>query len=436
MSEQSTSFDANNADAQSMRTWMQAGLDSYLKEHLDPWAFRPFEHYIGVRDDLAEDLRAIYQDLTPDVQGLWRSAIRDILAMQGRDPSKGSATRVLIDLAALVRAHEVLDVLPALLVGTDSFLHQVVRTAVALASQTDSARACLERIRTSPSFSPDYAGLVLRALCHVDPDGWLDHVENLAPPMNVLAERLEDDSTALRFYAKTILDAISLSRLRSADLNRLGDIADSTWLLNEWFRGPRSLLRYKPDAGSGPRLLLRADSTVSVKLNEPLPPVFAQHNSTDDVVAAVLIHAGQQETWVAGYEDGRLTELVRMDSYAAAIDWIKEYTNKRMQTHMQDRWYKTLASQLAELSPSVGITFRSSSDATPPWVGPIDALVDKRNIKTATQRIQLVKPYRKLVPGTHRRTAMRSPRASEAVAGTFLLARTNNKSDVASFPAA
>ena len=432
MSEQSTSFDANNADAQSVRTWMQAGLDSYLKEHLDPWAFRPFEHYIGVRDDLAEDLRAIYQDLTPDVQGLWRSAIRDILAMQGRDPSKGSATRVLIDLAALVRAHEVLDVLPALLAGTDSFLDQVVRTAVALASQTDSARACLERIRTSPSFSPDYAGLVLRALCHVDPDGWLDHVENLAPPMNVLAERLEDDSTALRFYAKTILDAISLSRLRSADLNRLGDIADSTWLLNEWFRGPRSLLRYKPDAGSGPRLLLRADSTVSVKLNESLAPVFAQHNSTDDVVAVVLIHAGQQETWVAVYEDGRLTELARMDSDAAAIDWTREHINKRMQTHMPDRWSKILAA--AEPSPSAGIIFRPYLDAIQPWVGPIDSLVDT-SMNTLTQRIQRFKRYREQVNETHRRTAVHSQPASEAAMGAIRLGRDDYSSDITSLSA-
>ena len=237
--------------------------------------------------------------------------------------------------------------------------------------------------------------------------------------MNVLAQRLEDDSTALRFYAKTILDAISLSRLRSADLNRLGDIADSTWLLNEWFRGPRSLLlRYKPDAGSGPRLLLRADSTVSVKLDEPLPPVFAQHNNTDDVVAAALIRAGQKETWVAVYEDGRLTELACMDSDAAAIDWTRKYINKRMQTHMPDRWSKILAS--AEPSPSAGIIFWPYFDATQPWVGPIDSLLDT-SMNTVTQRILRFKPYRKQVNETHRRTAVRSQPASKAIIGAIRL---------------
>ena len=247
MAQQPVPFDPSNADTQSVCHWMQAGLDGYLQRDMGRWAFRPFEHYIDVRDDLAEDLRSIYQELTPDAQRRWRSAIRDILAMQGSDPSKGRATRVLIDLAALVRAHEVLDVLPMLVASNDSLLDQVVRTAVALASQTDAARACLEHIRTSPSFSADYAGLVLVALCHVDPDGWLDHVENLAQPMSILAGRLEDDSTALSFYARSIRDAVSPSRPRNAELKRLRDIAGSTWLLKEWIDGPGSPLRNEPE---------------------------------------------------------------------------------------------------------------------------------------------------------------------------------------------
>ena len=236
MPEQLTPFDANSADAQGILLWMQAGLDGFIEEDMGRWAFRPLEHYIGVRDDLADDLRVIYQDLGPDAQGHWRSAIRDRLAMQGCDLSKGDATRVLIDLAALVRAHEVLDVLPKLVAGAaESLLDQVVRTAVAFASQTDATTACLERIRTSPSFTSDYAGLVLVALCRSDPDDWQDHAENLAQPMSVLASRLADDSAALRFYARGILDAIGLSRT--------------------------SLLRYDTDSGVRPRILRRTNGT-------------------------------------------------------------------------------------------------------------------------------------------------------------------------------
>ena len=271
MSKQPSPFDPNTADAEGVRLWLQAGLDGYFQRDMGLWAFRPLERYVDVRYDLAEDLRVIYQDVEPHAQGRWRTAIRDLLAMQGRDLSKREATRVLMDFAALIRAYEVLDVLPALLSSDpDSLLDQVVGTAVALAHQTDSARICLQRIHTSPSFSEDYAGLVLAALCHVDPDGWLRHVENLARAMNVLASRLEDGSTALRSFASHILEAISLSRLDCASLNHLARSSESTWLWKEWLGEPDSLLRYEAEPGTTPRLSLRANNAQCFNLDEPL----------------------------------------------------------------------------------------------------------------------------------------------------------------------
>ena len=275
MLELPTQFDPNGAEAENICMWMQAGLDGYFKRKMGRWAFRPLEHYVDVRYDLAEDLSAIYHDLEPHAQGRWRIATRDLLAMHGRDISRREAVRVLIDFAALIRAHEVLDVLPALVSsdpepGPGSLLDQIVRVAVALSNQTDHARTCLERLRTSPSFSPDYAGLVLVALCHTDPDGWLRHVENLARPMDVLASRLEDESTALCSFARRILEAISLSRLDCSSLNHLERSPKSAWLWREWLGKPDSLLRYEAESGSNPRLSLRADSAQSIRLGEPL----------------------------------------------------------------------------------------------------------------------------------------------------------------------
>ena len=269
--EQPVPFDPNTTDAEGVRLWMQAGLDGYFKHDMGRWAFRPLEHYVDVRYDLAEDLRAIYQDVQPHAQARWRTAIRDLLAMQGRDTSRREATQVLIDFAALVRAYEVLDVLPGLASSDpESLLDPVVRIAVALANQTDAARVCLQRLHTSPSFSSDYAGLVLVALCHADPDGWLRHVENLAQAMNVLASRLEEDSTALRSFASRILEAITLSRLDCASLNRLARSPQLAWLWTEWLGETDSLLRYDADSGSAPRLSLRADNARSFDLDEPL----------------------------------------------------------------------------------------------------------------------------------------------------------------------
>ena len=293
MSNQLPPFDPNKADADGVRVWLQAALDGYFRQDMGRWAFRPLEHYVDVRDDLAEDLRAIYQDVDAHAQVRWRFAVRDLLAMQGCDPAGGDATRLLIDFAALVRASEVLDVLPKLVAnGSDSLLDQVVETAVALACQTDAARTCLERIYTSPSFSPDYAGLVLVALCHADPDGWLCHVENLGQPMGTLAGRLAAESNALRSYAHGILEAISLSRVSSACLKRLATKTESTWLWNEWVADPHSLLLYELDAESGPRLSFRDNDAASVTLEEPLvqhlpvPPTRRMRGGKKDVTAA------------------------------------------------------------------------------------------------------------------------------------------------------
>lgn len=253
---------------------MRAGLEGYFERDMGRWAFQPLERYVGKGYDVAEDLCAIYQDVEPQAQGNWRDAIRLLLARQEPDISKRNATRVLIDFAALVRADEVLEILPQLASSNPDLLGKVVGVAVALANQTDDARDCLRRLHTSTSFSPDYAGLVLVALCHADPDEWLRHAEDLAEAMNVLASRLEEDSTALRSFASRILDAITLSRLDGASLNCLASSSELGWLWHEWLGRSDSLLRYDHAPGADPRVYLRGKDVQSIALDEPLrmPP--------------------------------------------------------------------------------------------------------------------------------------------------------------------
>lgn len=262
-------FDPNRADSQRIAQWLETALNGYFKDDIGRWAFRPLERHIGVRDDLAGDLCAIYDSLTASAQARWRHAIRDALAFHGRDISKREAVRVLITLAVLIRSPEVLDVLPDISSGHDDseLLDLGVQAATALASRTDVSRKRLERIRTSPAFAPDYAGLILVALCHADPDNWLHHVKELAVPMRRLASLLSPESTALRFYASGILDAIGLKCIADANLNDLmsGSVKDAAWLLSEWFYEDDSLLCLHHDA-AGFRLALRSDDSISFEL--------------------------------------------------------------------------------------------------------------------------------------------------------------------------
>lgn len=272
-----STFDADTADTRQIAQWLEIALDSYIRDDMGRWAFRPLERYIGVREDLVDDLCAIYDSLTAPAQGRWRGAIRDMLAIHGRDISKRKTTRVLITFATLIRSHEVLDVLPGILSGSqdDDPLDFAVEAATSLASQTEASRRCLERIRTAPTFTSHYAGLILVALCHADPDNWLRHVKELGVPIRKLASRLSPDSTALRFYASNILDAISLSRITTTALDSLAaeSSGDAEWLLKEWLEGDHSLLRLRPTA-TGTRLVLRADDSISTELDGSLDAVL------------------------------------------------------------------------------------------------------------------------------------------------------------------
>ena len=413
MPTQPVRFDPNEAAIESVRSWLQAGLDAYFNQDMGRWAFRPLEHYVEVRDDLAEDLCAIYQDLTPYAQQRWRSAIKDLLAMQGRDISKREGTRVLIDVAALVRAHEVLDVLPALVANRTEtpLLDQVVQTAVALASQTDASRACLERIYTSPSFPSDYAGILLMALCHVDPDSWLSHVQNLARPMDMLVRRLADDSTALRFYARNILDAITLSRVRSANLALLSNAPESSWLWREWLVGHESLLRCELDAESNNRLSLRGSSSPSLSTARSLGPT----------IAGVLIPGGRGKTWAAAYYEDRVAKLshIRIDH---AQEWATGFLEDCVPA-LADSWKALLLPYLESPQPT-GFAFCPIRGE--PWAAKIDPpdYTESKNLDYKAARTILLESYGSQITPHHRLAALRDRHATEAVTCACILAQS------------
>ena len=215
-------FDANEALAVDVWRWLEAGVNAFEAE--GRWAFRPYEADIGIRDDLADDLRAIYDGLQPEAQERWRWALH--YALYGRD-DPGDGTRVLIHLAVDVQAHVVLDALPGLLIVGDVHRFDLVfGAACALAGQTMQGLNCLECIRVSPAFDVNYAGHMLVALCRADPDGWRRHVEDMEPQMRELEGLLLPSSTAMARYARAIHDAVAPGR---ADVE-----SARGWLRREW----------------------------------------------------------------------------------------------------------------------------------------------------------------------------------------------------------
>ena len=398
-------FDANNADAHRVAGWLETALDGYIKDDMGRWAFHPLEQYIGTRDDLADDLCAIYDTLAAPAQTRWRNAIRDVLAIHGRDISRRETTRVLIAFAVLIRSAEVLEVLPSILSAPEDseLLDLAIGAATALASQTEASRRCLEQIRTSPSFTPDYAGLVLVALCHADPENWLRHVNDLALPMRRLTGLLPSESTALRFYASKILDAISLSRITGAHLRALSGAVgtESPWLLKEWFQDDQSLLRLRPTA-TGVRLVLRTDDSVSSELKglfdarklEPLGP------KPNEGTAIAWQSDANDKVWVAVCTRGELIELTREPSLEALEAIIGGY----MGNQTAFRW--------PEPFPRHGSIYPAGADKIPKiTTDDLCALWDRKVGNKITKRISYMGKYRQRVKPVLRRVTFRNRRA-------------------------
>lgn len=413
-------FDADNADTHLVAEWLETALDGYIKDDMGRWAFRPLEQYIGTRDDLAGDLCAIYDSLAATAQARWRSAIRDLLTIHGRDISKRETIRVLISFAVLIRSAEVLEVMPGIVSTPEDseLLDLAVGAATALASQTKASRRCLEQIRTLPSFTADYAGLVLVALCHADPDNWLRHVKNLSLPMRRLARLLPPESTAMRFYASNILDAISLSRLTGSSLNRLfaGATDGPRWLLHEWFLSDNSLLRCDRLTATSTRLALRVDDTVSTELEGSLDTtVLEAEEARSRQKTAIAWARGSGKIWAALYMHGTLSELTPIElSQEAIVSFVRRYISnfgEQNTSHWQSAKFGGLLFSL----PMDGTPYTALNDD-------LLALWDDGSVPNElTKRLRYLHPYRSDIPPRLQRVAINDHHAFSATASAIAL---------------
>ena len=254
----------------SMTSWFGLALDRYFHDEppADPWAFESAARHIGRHPSLEADIAAIYESLSADKQMQLRHAVKNLLAQRGRTSKYRASTLFLIDLSVLMGSSDSLAVLPGLVAGTtDNKLYdRVVTAAIHLSRQTDAALRCIRQLRTSPHFSPTYACLLLNALCHIDPDNWVEHVADLNPAIEALQPKLPPRSRALHLCAEEILAAISLIRL-CADIGALVErfrTPCDNWLWSTLFEGKRSVLVWHRPSGT---LALRAAPEVSATAN-------------------------------------------------------------------------------------------------------------------------------------------------------------------------
>ena len=316
-------FDPRQAPTGLVKSWLKTALDAYFGGDSERWAFAPLELDIGGQADLSHDLKKIYDSLSASAKPQWRVAATELLAEQGHVRNHRKTTGVLIDLVVLMPAFEGLEVLPGVVANADSpedewLYDRVVSAAIALSRQTEPARDCLDRLRTSPGFSPTYAGLIFIALCRADPDGWPDHAGTMRLALQRLMVTLNPDSDAPRWYAESFLEAVTLARLPSGLRRFLEYVSPAEdWLWSELFKGERSLLgldesynlflRERPDI-SFPIGDDRLAETVEVStVSPPSPPsgswIDGFENQPPEVRRSARILEERTWTPLAWYEE-------------------------------------------------------------------------------------------------------------------------------------
>lgn len=250
-------------DAPAFERWLQVGLEGYLLEGQGTWAFPGAEGYILRSDHLVEGLEEAYRSMQPQQKADFRRAVAGLLASPALEASSQNVPVLehLLSLAEALPAPEVLRVLPARLgngpfgrlatAQQEALFSLGLLTAARLAAERNDAVECLNALIGSKNFDSAYSGIALVALCRADGRSLVAHMERLRKPLVSMFLKYNTSTEARRELARTILDAVGLSRLVAAlpnlkyfDRNSASAATDG-WLVRSLLEDPAPPLRCK-----------------------------------------------------------------------------------------------------------------------------------------------------------------------------------------------
>lgn len=235
--------------------WLFVGMGRYLTDGDDVRAaFCGAENYVGWYDAIEQDLAIIFNALHREEQAAFRAGVHIALGEAVTNPQRLVTIAVpLMRLAALISAFDVVDILPALVVSSQSLPDEdrsmisavALDLAIELAVPTVPASVALAKVLalvTAPGFSDHVAGPALIALTRADPSALPGHLNLLEKPLNAQYgtdwagthdEWVEEERNEL--LAALVSLAPTQALLRAIQPKERSAATTSDWDLYDWF---------------------------------------------------------------------------------------------------------------------------------------------------------------------------------------------------------
>lgn len=202
-------------------SWLRSGFEDLVHEDREITAFAPLHYFIGYHDNIIDDLKAIYDELSGTAKENFRLGVK--IAFSGFPPENqyASLIRLFLHLAGKIHAVEIL---PEIVkqVGNGYFGipqnnegHELFALSLdivsGMAPYLDIGNV-VRQLVGSRFFSPDYAPMVFIALCRTEPDHFPDHFKFLRSDFSILHKNRGTHGaylTAIRFVQYVDLATIS-----------------------------------------------------------------------------------------------------------------------------------------------------------------------------------------------------------------------------------
>lgn len=225
-------------------SWLTAGYKDLA--HLDTHtrAFEPLHLLVG-HGDVTNELKSIYDALSDRAQMLFRNGLANAIAALPAEADFVPVFRALLHLAGRIKALEALPII--LHIGSDFFgmpdrnegreLFALAIDIVAGMAPASGTSDALRSLTDSAFFRPEYAPLVLIALCRSEPNRLVDHLALLRNYFAALHAIKGAGNAAMT--ARRVVHYVSLNQLASSlKAFELADVSkNDQWLVKALFFG-------------------------------------------------------------------------------------------------------------------------------------------------------------------------------------------------------